>query len=103
MRNSMRALLLALIASSPTVHAAPKVPALLVRAQYVALGYDVGDSFVAADQISAVAAESSPEERRVLEAIRENLDKWGRFVVTTRPEEAEILLAIRVGRRARLE
>jgi hypothetical protein len=69
----------------------------------VALGYDVGDGFVSADQISAVAADTLPEERRAIEAIRRDIEKWGRYTVTTRPEQAEILIAVRFGRRASLE
>jgi hypothetical protein len=69
----------------------------------VALGYDVGDGFVSADQISAVAADALTEERDALEAIRRDLEKWGRYSVTTRPEQAEILIAVRVGRRGTLE
>ena len=98
-------LLLTLAALAPAADAAPKtkVPALLERARYVALGYDVGDGFVSADQISTVAAATLPEERRAVEAIRSDLEKWGHYIVTTRPEQAEILIAVRIGRRASLE
>ena len=106
MRVQSCVLLLTLVALPSAAGAAPKtrVPALLERARYVALGYDVGgDSFVSADQISAVAAETLTEERDALEAIRRDLEKWGRYSVTTRPEQAEILIAVRIGRRAALE
>jgi hypothetical protein len=78
------------------------VPALLERARYVALGYDLGDGFLSAEQITAVAAATLPEERRALEAIRNDLEKWGHYIVTLRPEEAEILIVVRVGRRGSL-
>src|SRR5713101_36661 len=105
MRVQSCVLLLTLVALPSAAGAAPKtrVPALLERARYVALGYDVGDGFVSADQISAVSAATLPEERRAVEAIRSDLEKWGRYIVTTRPEQAEILIAVRIGRRASLE
>ena len=98
-------LLLTFAAGAPAAEAAPKtkLPALLERARYVALGYDVGDGFVSADQISTVANATLPEERRAVEAIRSDLEKWGHYIVTTRPEQAEILIAVRIGRRASLE
>jgi len=83
--------------------ATDKMPALLVRARYVALGYDLGDGFVSADRIPAVAADTREDERRAIEAIRTDLEKWGRYIVTDRPEQAEILIMVRVGRRASLQ
>jgi hypothetical protein len=83
--------------------ATDKMPALLGRARYVALGYDLGDGFVSADRIAAVASSTLEDERRAIEAIRRDLEKWGRYVVTDRPEQADILIMVRVGRRASLE
>jgi hypothetical protein len=105
MRVQSCVLLLTLVALPSAAATAPKprVLALLERARYVALGYDVGDGFVSADQISLVAADAVPEERDALEAIRKDIEKWGRYSVTTRPEQAEILIAVRIGRRAALE
>ena len=81
---------LTLPAAAGASGAAPtdKMPALLARARYVALGYDLGDGFLSAERISAVAAATLPEERRALEAIRNDLEKWGRYIVTLRPAEA---------------
>ena len=105
MRVQSCVLLLTLVTLPSTAGAAPKtrVPSLLERARYVALGYDVGDGFVSAAQISAVAADTLTEERQALEAIRRDIEKWGRYIVTDRPEQAEILIAVRAGRRAALE
>src|SRR5713101_2587032 len=105
MRVQSCVLLLTFVTLPSTAGAAPKtrVPALLERARYVALGYDAGDGFVSADQISTVSAATLPEERDALEAIRRDLEKWGRYSVTTRPEQAEILIAVRIGRRGTLE
>jgi hypothetical protein len=104
MRVNSYALLLALVLS-PAADAASKskMPALLERARYVALGYDLGDGFVSADRIALVSAGTLEDERRAIEAIRIDLEKWGRYIVTDRPEQADILIAVRVGRRAALE
>src|SRR5258708_1531057 len=105
MRVQSCVLLLTLVGLPSAAGAAPKtrVPALLERARYVALRYDVGDGFVSADQISRVASDAVPEERAALEAIRKDIEKGGRYSVTTPPEQAEILIAVRIGRRAALE
>ena len=105
MRVYLSALLVAFVTLPLAADAASKstLPALLERARYVALGYDVGDDFVSTDQISKVAADTLPEERQALEAIRRDIEKWGRYIVTVRPEHAEILIAVRVGRHGTLE
>jgi len=96
---------LALPAAAGAAGPAPtdKMPALLERARYVALGYDLGDGFVSADRVSLVSSSTIEDERRAIEAIRRDLEKWNRFVVTDRPEQADILIMLRVGRRASLE
>jgi len=83
-------LLLALLAP---VEAGP--PALLAYARYVALGYDHGDGFVSETN---VRAEVLSEEREALQRIRAGLEQWGRYVVVVRPEQADLLIAIRKGR-----
>jgi len=105
MRLHSCALLLTVVALPLAADAAPKtaVPALLERARYVALGYDLGDGFLSADQIARVSTGTLTDERRAIEAIRNDLEKWGRYIVTDRPEQAEILIAVRAGRRAALE
>jgi hypothetical protein len=98
-------LLLAFVALPLAADAASKtkVPALLERARYVALGYDLGDGFLSADQIFRVSAGTLLDERRAIEAIRNDLEKWGRYIVTDRAEQADILIAVRVGRRTSME
>ena len=83
--------------------ATDKMPALLERARYVALGYDLGDGFVSADRVDLVSASTLEGERRAIEAIRRDLEKWGRYIVTDRPAQADILIMVRVGRRASME
>jgi hypothetical protein len=72
-------------------------PALLAEARYVALGYDHGAGFVSETD---VRAEVLVEEREALQRIRAGLEQWGRYVVVVRPEQADLLIAIRKGRTA---
>jgi len=78
------------------------VPARIAQARYVALGYDMGDRF-----LSETAAISNPdvlpEERRAIQAIADDLRRWGKYVITVRPEDAELLIAVRYGRRASVD
>lgn len=101
----LRALLVASFALPLVAQAAPKsaIPALLERAHYVAFGYDLGDGVVSTSQISAVASDTLNEERRAVDAIRRDIEKWGRYMVTDRPEDADILIVVRMGRRSSME
>jgi hypothetical protein len=72
-------------------------PAQLAQARYVALGYDRGTGFVTETD---VRAEVLPEEREALQRIRAGLEEWGRYVVVVRPEQADLLIAVRKGRLA---
>jgi hypothetical protein len=70
-------------------------PALLSEARYVALGYDRGEGFVSETNVQV---EVLSEEREALQRIRSGLEQWGRYVVVVRPEQADLLIAIRKGR-----
>jgi hypothetical protein len=85
--------LLVVAALAAPSHAGP--PAQLAIARYVALGYDVGDGFVSETD---VRANVDSEERAALQQIRENLERWGKYVVAVRPADADVLIAIRKGR-----
>jgi hypothetical protein len=67
----------------------------LALATYVALGYDNGQGFVPelANPIDVL-----PEERLALDAIRDEIERWGKYVITPRPAQAELLIAVRKGR-----
>ena len=73
------------------------VPARIAQARYMAIGYDLGDRFVS-EMDAITSPDILPEERRAVQAIREDLDRWGRYVVVNKPQDAELFLAIRVGR-----
>jgi hypothetical protein len=88
-------LVVLLLARSAPLEAGP--PALLAEARYVALGYDQGAGFVSETD---VRAEVLVEERAVLQRIRSALEQWGRYVVVVRPEQADLLIAVRKGRTA---
>lgn len=85
---------------SPVVLAGRKtVSPRIAQARSVALGYDLGDRFVS-DGASAAEPSVGPAERRALQAVREEFRRWGRYTVVTRPAEADLLVAIRLGRSA---
>mgnify|MGYP006146627141 CR=1 FL=1 len=52
------------------------------------------------DVLYARKGELTPEEREALAAIHEQLTKWNRYVITRRPADADLFIAIRKGRRA---
>jgi hypothetical protein len=79
---------LLVLALAPLVVAGKKtVPQRVVQAKRVVLGYDLGDRFVA-DNVSAPEPGVGPSERRTLQAVRDELARWGRYTVVTKPEEA---------------
>ncbi|HXY42521.1 MAG TPA: hypothetical protein VEQ10_22795 [Vicinamibacteria bacterium] len=78
---------------------ARKVPAQLALARYVCLGYDTGQGFMSEQQSVSQPYDVYPEDRQALDAVRDALQKWGRYVLTTRAEDAELLIAVRFGRR----
>lgn len=101
-RRTLLASMLVSAALVATVDAGSKrvVPTLLSQARYVCLGYDVGSGFLSDTQAISSPTEVFPEDRRALEAIRQELERWGKYAVTVRPEQAELLIAVRSGRRA---
>ncbi len=91
------ALLLFSLAPAAALAGKKGVPARVAQARYVAIGYDLGDRF-----LSETDAMTNPdvlsEERRAVQAIREDMERWGKYVVVLKPEQAELFVAIRVGR-----
>jgi hypothetical protein len=78
------------------------VPQRLLVAQYVALGIDLGDRIVAAEELVTESSRATPRERAALAQIRQSLEGWGRYVVVNRRAEADLLLVVREGRRGSL-
>ena len=99
-RGTALALAAALVGVLPaTAVAARKVPAQLALARYVCLGYDMGQGFMSEQQSISQPYDVYPEDRQALDTVREALHRWGKYVITTRPEDAELLIAVRFGRR----
>jgi len=89
---------------APAVFAGPaKVPARLAQARYVALAYDLGDGLLSESEAVSKPGRVLPEDREALNAVRSQLEKWGRYVLTISPAQAELLIAVRTGRRASAE
>jgi len=80
-----------------------KVPARLTQARYVALAYDLGDVMLSEAEAVWKPGRVLPEDREALNSVRDLIEKWGRYVITIRPAQAELLIAVRTGRRASAE
>lgn len=70
-------------------------PERLAHPRYVALGFDVGSGFVGDGSVSP---DVLPEEREALRRIRAAIEAWGQYVLVE-PARAEMLIAVRKGRR----
>jgi hypothetical protein len=99
LRTTLPVGLTLLTAAADLSAAAKPVPARLAQAQYVVLGYDLGDRFLSATEAIA-DADVVPEDRQALAGIQEQITKWNRYVIVRRPADAELFIAIRRGRRA---
>jgi len=79
----------------------PKLPALLLQARYVALGYETANGFLGEwETESFVSAKILLEDRQALANVSDALKKWNRYAITIDPREAELLIAVRSGRLA---
>lgn len=82
--------------ASPGLAAERPVPPQLTHARYVALGYDTGQGFL----LHTIASPDVPaSDRDALERLRKSLEGWGRYVIVPRASDAELLIAVRTGRR----
>jgi hypothetical protein len=101
-RNTSAALLIAVLLLALQSYAkAPSIPALVLHARYVALGYETAEGFIAeTDFQSFTTTKVEPDDRQALANIYDALNKWKRYIVTIHPADAEMLIAVRTGRRA---
>jgi hypothetical protein len=76
------------------------IPAELAHARYVALGYDLGGGFLSDSVITPTQFRVLPQDREALQRVRDEVQKWKRYVITVKPEDAELLIAARTGRLA---
>jgi hypothetical protein len=102
-RTRRAAVVLCLLVAAPVFAGPSKVPARLAQARYVALAYDLGDVLLSESESVSKPGRVLPEDREALNGVRSQLEKWGRYVLTLRPAEAELLIAVRSGRRASAE
>lgn len=100
MRTIPVTLLLAGLAASAPADGKKIVPAQLAQARYVCLGYDTGGAFVSELQALSAPDAVFPEDRRALDAIRDEIERWGRYVITQQTGDAQLLIAVRAARRA---
>lgn len=100
MQRTFLAALPAVLLIAPSLGAGSKrVPAQLAHARYVTLGYDTGDRFVSEDESAGHGDDVSPGDYNALSTVRELIERTERYVITTRPEQAQLLIAVRTGRR----
>jgi hypothetical protein len=69
------------------------LPAIVARAQYVAIVPLTADGH--ADFFST---QVTPEDRRAAYALQQNLLSWNRYHYVLRPEDADLVIAVRAGR-----
>ncbi len=91
---------LAIVGLAAIGSAGPKsvVPAQLARARYVCLGYDIGTGFLSEAQAISAPATVFPEDRRALDAIRAEIERWGKYTIVVQPDQADLLISVRTGR-----
>ena len=85
---------------APALLAAERVPALVLQARYVVLGYDLGDRFLTESEAIGQPDRVTPEDRKALSEVRALIEKWDRYIIMRRPGgTAELLITVRTGRR----
>ncbi len=78
---------------------APTLPALVLQARYVALGYETAEGFIAeTDFRSFASTKVMPDDRQAIANIYDALSKWKRYTITIDPADADLLIAVRTGR-----
>jgi hypothetical protein len=75
-----------------------RIPAELAHARYVALGYDLGSGFLSDSEITLAQVRVLAEDRQALQRIRDQIDEWKRYAITIKPKDADLLIAVRIGR-----
>lgn len=80
---------------------APTIPALVLQARYVALGYETAEGFIAeTDFRSFASTKIEPNDRQAISNIYDALSRWKRYTITINPADADMLIAVRTGRLA---
>jgi hypothetical protein len=71
---------------------------ILANATYVAIGFGAGGGGFVSDAESGKSMDVSQEDRAALVAIRKQFETWHRYVLTSFPKNAELLVTVRTGR-----
>lgn len=79
--------------------AGPRLPPQLRNSQYVLLAYDLGDRVVSASDVIGRPHLVTDADREALERVWDQIETWDRFVVVRRASEADVIFAIRTGRK----
>lgn len=95
----MRVAAISILALCLFVGAAQRASPRVATARIVALGYDLGDRFVA-ERDGRSSQDLSIDDHKALASLRRQLEKWNRYNLTDAPETAELLVVIRTGRLA---
>jgi len=86
MRKLSSALLLFFLLAIQGYAKAPTIPALVLQAKYVALGFETADGFISETGFEAVNSNKVvPEDRQALASVRDGLAKWNRYGITIIP------------------
>ena len=79
----------------------PVLPAQVLHARYVALGFETPQGFLGEWEVASFTSmRILPEDRTALGNVHDALAEWKRYMITINPKEAEMLIAIRSGRLA---
>jgi hypothetical protein len=85
------ALLLLLLVPHLPAKSKAVLPDLVVQARYVYVTSDYGSQF---------SANTFPDDRQAISDVREALNKWKKYIVVNRREQADLILLVRKGRLA---
>jgi hypothetical protein len=78
------------------------MPPQVLQARYVILGFDLGERFLTEREAIPRAADLHPDERAALVVLRDQIEDGDRYVITQQRGQAELFIAIRIGRRVAL-
>lgn len=82
---------------------AAEMPPQLRNAQYVLLAYDLGDRVVPYSEVIGRSHLVTDADRAALERVWDQVEAWDRFVLVQRASEADVIFAIRTGRRGSVD
>jgi hypothetical protein len=79
------------------------MPPQLRNAQYLLLAYDLGDRVISASDMIGRPGLVTDADRDALERVRDQVRDWDRFVIVLRESDADVVFAVRAGRRGSVD